>query len=62
MAPWYGPTDNFIAMFPVLANDGWAFFVKDICWLALFLEAWWAPFGYGPQGIALMPIGSVRPC
>ena len=35
---------------------------KNVCWLALFLEVWRAPFGGGPQGIALMPMGSVRPC
>ena len=26
------------------------------------MEVWWAPFGGGPRGIALMSIGSVRPC
>ena len=38
------------------------YLVTDFCCLALFLEVWWAPFGGWPQGIALMPIGSVRPC
>ena len=47
-------------MFLLLSNESWAFFVSSFCWLALFLEVWWAPYGGGPQGIALMPIGSVR--
>ena len=56
-----GPTGCFIAMFLLLSNEGWAVFAADLCWLALFLKVWWAPFSGGPQGIALMPIGSVRP-
>ena len=38
------------------------FLSQIFCWLALFLEVWWAPFGGGPQSIALMPIESVRAC
>ena len=56
-----GPIDYFITMFLLLFNKGLAFFVTDFCRLALFLEVWWVPFGGGPQGIALMLIGSVHP-
>ena len=28
----------------------------------LIFKVWWAPFGGEPQGTALKPVGSVRPC
>ena len=42
-----GPMNYFIIMFLLLSNEGLAFFARDFCVLALFLEVWWAPFG-GP--------------